>query len=415
VLATGDDLYVLPSAVTLVEDQPPAVDRVDTEFADGRLVASIQGSNLRPDTRILFDGVPGTVIGFDEAAQLMRVAPPAASPDYRATVVALNDDGQTSLFLQDPPPLFVYPAGDPPAVTLSASALPAGVEAMIEVAGIQTGFAQRQTAIGFGSSDIAVKRLWVVSPNLLRASVAVAADGAPAPTQLTVVSGLQVIVQPLAFQVLPADAGAIVLSPDLLDADTGLDTVYPGSTAVLLVSNLPAPAPADLSLLLNDTRISILSAEQGQVRFRVPRNMKAGPAVLGMEGAGKPVYPVIVLLEQRPIAITAVMAAGGIIDQNNPARPGDLVSVMVSDLGEFGSMIPAGLIRVTVAGIEQRLLSDAVPAPDGVNAHLVHFFLSSRVPPQEAAPVIVAIDERVSAPYGIPVAAQLTAAWWAPE
>ncbi|MGH9557818.1 MAG: matrixin family metalloprotease, partial [Bryobacteraceae bacterium] len=56
------DMYVLPSAFTVVPGGPPSISAVSgTADAQGNLTANIAGSNLNLNTRIVFDGAPASV------------------------------------------------------------------------------------------------------------------------------------------------------------------------------------------------------------------------------------------------------------------------------------------------------------------------------------------------------------------
>jgi hypothetical protein len=96
----------------------------------------------------------------DESGRLTVVVP-SAPFGYRAIVAAFNSDGQSSLFLQgDNPPVYTYddPAVGGASASLSPSSLAAGTETLIDVVGTNTNFVDGQTSLGFGSSDIVVRR-----------------------------------------------------------------------------------------------------------------------------------------------------------------------------------------------------------------------------------------------------------------
>src|SRR5580700_8459485 len=104
--------------------------------------------------------------------------------------MALNDDGQNSFFTQpNSPAVFAYPVTAPASLVLNPNNVPAGVEAMIDVTGVNTNFAQGQTIVGFGSSDVYVRRVWVLSPTHLQADVYVPATAAQTFTEVSIFSG----------------------------------------------------------------------------------------------------------------------------------------------------------------------------------------------------------------------------------
>src|SRR6185369_14319685 len=62
-VTTPDDLYVLPSAFTVVPTAGPVISSVSgSTDALGNATATLKGDNLGLDTRVLFDGAPATSI-----------------------------------------------------------------------------------------------------------------------------------------------------------------------------------------------------------------------------------------------------------------------------------------------------------------------------------------------------------------
>jgi hypothetical protein len=128
--STPKDLYVLPSAFTLVNRMPPAVTAVTgTSGGTGSPVVGVTGSGFTGATRILFDGeVADTVSVAGDGTSIVVAAPPAPF-GYRANVIALNDDGQASLFLAQPV-AYTYASGSTasPSFSLSAASQAAGTD-----------------------------------------------------------------------------------------------------------------------------------------------------------------------------------------------------------------------------------------------------------------------------------------------
>ena len=48
--------------------------------------------------------------------------------------------------------------------SITPATVTAGTDTMIEVDGFNTNFAEGQTVIGFGSSDVTVRRTWIINP-----------------------------------------------------------------------------------------------------------------------------------------------------------------------------------------------------------------------------------------------------------
>ncbi len=163
----GGDAFVLPAALYLVRSQPPSIASVTPGVDEqGNRTAVLTGSNLVESTRVFFDGLAAPVSGYDWTTGALTVHPPPGSSNHRAVVMALDSDGQTSMFLDaGAPPTYTYDSAEAPSVAISPSSLPAGSEAMIEITGVNTNFTPGQTLAGFGSSDVVVRRLWVIEPD----------------------------------------------------------------------------------------------------------------------------------------------------------------------------------------------------------------------------------------------------------
>jgi Matrixin len=208
--ATPDNLYVLPAAFFLVANPPPSITAVTPSWdANGNRIVLISGTGFFPgetattvpvNTTVLFDGLPGVISGTTNSGQLI-VYPPPAQANYTATVTALNSDGQSSLFLNPTPLTFSYggtatPAAiASPSLTVTPSILVAGTATTVNVVGANTGFIAGQTTVGFGTSDVVVTQVTVLSPTHLTVQVT---PNVTVPTSgINVTTGLSVISQAL--------------------------------------------------------------------------------------------------------------------------------------------------------------------------------------------------------------------------
>ncbi len=403
VFSAGDEVCVLPSGITLVSQMPPSIDSVTPGVdSTGNPIATISGTTLTASTRILFDGLPAAVISVDELAGEMVVTPPPGASNYRANVVALNTDGQTSLFGQDPP-TYTYDSGVSPSISLSPTSLPAGGEAMIEVTGVNTNFTDGETQLGFGSSDVWVKRLWVLSPTQIRAEVVVSAAAQAGNALASVTSGFQVIAQPATFQILPGNPQAVVASSDLVNAVTLEPWVYPGATAKLTVSSLPADSHPTVTL--NGATANVVALGDKQITFQVPASLSPGLALLQVHVSGLASYQIAVWIDPPPPVVTAVLDSGVPLDSSHAALAGDLLVIQVSGLADAGATVAESRLHVSVGGIDHTLGGPALPVPDAPGQHEILIVLSGQVPagPQ---PLSVSIDYRTSTPYPIAVQAQ---------
>jgi hypothetical protein len=117
-------------------------------------------------------------------------------------------------------------------------------------------FASGLTSVGFGSSDVLVRRLWVLSPTHVLVNVQVAPNAQLGPSSASVISGFQVFSQPAAFQITPGDPNMPVVEPTLVNAIWLPSGAFPGSIVSLFGSNLAAPnqGGATTILTINDRR-----------------------------------------------------------------------------------------------------------------------------------------------------------------
>jgi hypothetical protein len=200
---TPGDVYVLPSAFSLVVYPPPFIASVTPTYdANGNRAVVVAGTTFLADTIVLFDGLPGVIESVQADGSLL-VTPPQAPGGYTATVVALNSDGQSSLFLGAPQTYTYDPAGTP-SLIVTPPALAPNAQTTVTVTGTNTNFIDGITSVGFGTSDVVVEQVTVQSPTQLTVVVSTANANVPA-NAISVTTGINVISQALGFQVIGAD------------------------------------------------------------------------------------------------------------------------------------------------------------------------------------------------------------------
>ncbi|MGE5569812.1 MAG: matrixin family metalloprotease [Rhodospirillales bacterium] len=402
VFSAGDELYVLPSGLNVVGSIPPSIASVTPETdGEGNRVVNIEGTGFTARTRILFDGLEAQVLTFDEAGGRIRVRPPSGPSGYHAKIVALNPDGQTSLFVQDPA-VYAYEEvpEDAPFIVLSAASLPAGAESMIEVEGINTHFVEGETVLGFGSSDVVVKRLWVLSPTRLRANVAVA-PGAPATTTLvSATTGFRVFSQPSAFEIQPPNPQSVAVNSDVVNPETNSSWVYPGSLASVAASNITADSMVQVTL--NDIPVTVTETAENRVTFRIPESLAPGTAILRVQSGSETSFPVVISIGLPPPVVTAVLLGSIVPDGSYPAYPGDMLTVRVLGLDTADSIAPER-VRVNVGGIDHQPVGAVEPVEGEPGVHAITILLAKEVAGGQQ-PVVAVIDDRISAPFEITVA-----------
>jgi len=196
-------VYVLPAAFTVVNNAAPSINSVSATLdGNGKRAVVVAGTSFFPDqtttTQILFDGLPGVIQAVNADGSLL-VTPPPGPGGYTATVEALNSDGQSSLFLQATPVTYTYDPGPVPSLTVMPTTLASAVDTVVDVVGNGTYFIDGQTTVGFGTSDVLVKQVTVLSPNHLQV---LATAGVPVSTGgISVTTGLGIISPALGNQI----------------------------------------------------------------------------------------------------------------------------------------------------------------------------------------------------------------------
>jgi uncharacterized protein (TIGR03437 family) len=399
VFSANNDIYVLPAAFFHVEKLPPSISSVIPMVdSSGQRLALISGTNLGENSRVYFDGAPGTIRDFDALSGRLTVSPPPASSSHRAAVVVLNPDGQSSLFLQgDNPSTYTYLATDAaialaasaPSVTMNPGVLPAGSEAMvqIDVAGAQ--LAEGQSVIGFGNSDIVVRNLTVTSPTRMLANIAVSATSQTGPSTLTVVSGLQMITNGFGLQVIPPNRSFWISS--------NIAPAVAGSSASLSLVNAPAlPTAANTVVTLNDRAVPIQAINGTQITFQVPPGTVPGPATLRVDVNGERSLPILFTIEAAPPRI--VFAGVGSNENTRTLKIGQFAALSVLDLQPNGTVaVDRSNVTVKIGNVDAAVTQVAGQAV----GHRVLIFVPDGTLPARDLPLTLSANGRTSEPFTV--------------
>lgn len=395
VFSQGSDLYVLPSAMNLVTSDPPSISSVTTD-ASGN--AAITGSNFRADSVVYFDGMPAATTIVD-GSHAVAVPPPGAS-NQQATVTVFNSDGQSSMFSgPSPVPEYSYAPVAAPNVALSPNTLPAGARAMIDVNGGNTNFVDGLTTVGLGSSDVQVRRVWVLSPTHAWIDVQVAPSAPQGASLASVISGFQVFSQPSGFETAAFDPNLPVVEPTLINGVWLPSGVFPGSIASLWGLNLGGPNQT--AITINDQPVNILYASPGQVNLVIPSSLTPGPAILKLYNGTRNAYPVVIEIDPAPPVITAVQNSSKVnVDAANVPLAGDSLSVLLTGFADPGATISLNRVHVTVGGLD---LPVTLIKQVSDTTYQVQFALDPSVTTGSQVPLTVTIDSRTSMPVYIPI------------
>jgi hypothetical protein len=381
--SANNDIYVLPSAFFHVERQPPFIASV-TPFLEGtNRLAAITGVNLGTDTRILLDGAEATVREVDVAAGRLVVAVPAANAGHRAAVVALNSDGQSSMFVQaDAVPFYTYdePAAQAPLASITPSILWPGTEVLVQVDVANARLIERQIGAGFGNTDLTVKSVVASGPNRLLMNVAVSPAAQLGFANLSLIAGLQMIQQPFAVSVQAAPARIFWLSSNVVNAITGSTLLSPGNPTVIIATGAPvAPTQANTVVLIDEVRVPVAAVNGNQIGFIVPAGVPPGPHTLRLETTGERSQPVLLMVESVPPRIVAV--------SSTTVRTGELLSYIVADIGAGNE----ARVTIDIGGKQARIIQ---MAPNQGN-HTILFQIPEDAPVGEV-PSTVSVDGRTS-------------------
>ena len=397
VLRFNDDIYVLPSAVTLVPKGPPTI---STAAPNGDGSVTVIGAGLAADSLVFFDGLQAAgqnPFNGNDAQGSLTVIPPQGSSGQTSTVTVYNTDGQNTMILQSQNPrTYLYPVTGTPLISnINLTALPASSSAEIDITGVNTNFVDGQVTVGFGSNDVTVRRLWVLSPTRIIANVSVALGATVGASEISVVSGLQVIPNAGIFQTQTARAGFPFIALPLVNADLTQQTVYPGSIVTIYGLNL-ASSTAPVQLTLNDIPVQLQFSSPSQVNFFIPAGFPTGPATLRLNNGSIAAFPVIVQVNAPPPIITGVSTVSNVslASISTTVGAGDVLNILATGLDPTVTDNP-GRLHVMVSGIDmpvQQIFSL------GNGVWQIQIVLTQSFGSVQA-PVVVSVDGSSSAPF----------------
>jgi uncharacterized protein (TIGR03437 family) len=397
-VTVNNDLYVLPSAFTVVPSAPPAISAlIPGSDEKGNRFVTVEGSNLSAATRIVFDGVPASLLRTNPDGSLV-VAPPTAPGGYMAAVEALNADGQSSSQALGPalPPLYAYDTVAPPSAAPRTLSAAAGTDTMVQIDGINTNFVDGQTAVGFGSSDVTVRRVWVTAPGRLLLNLSVSPQALPGPVNMSVISGLEPVPLSSGFQISPPSPNQVSLRANIVSVATGQAIVPAGSFALINAPNLPQNL-AGWTLTIGSQRVLFSGNGPGQIVAQVPTGLAVGPAIVQLNSPSAAVPPVVLQVDP-PAILAAANGSGAVLDSSHPARPGDTIQVTVFGFADFSGQALLSGVQINAGGVTHAATSVALSQTQP-GAYIIQFVLSSNVPAGGQTPVTVGFGTRVSAPY----------------
>lgn len=406
---TPDYMYVLPSALFMTQNGPPTITAV-TSNGDGTL--TVTGANWAPGMLIYFDGLPATIISLDPIGCTAVVMPPAGANGQQSTLTAYTPDGQNSQILQSASPV-TWSYGNLPTPAISSitpSSLPAGAEAMIDITSANFSFTPGMTTIGFGTTDIAVQQVFVLSPNHVQVDVLVSAGAALSTSDVSAISGFQVATAPAAFQITAQITGLPNPNPLLTNAVPGLTGAYAGAIVSLFGTNLAEPTAASSytapTITIGGQAATILFAASPQIDLQIPAGLPPGPAILTLNNGSQSAFPITINIDTPPATITNVQDSTNhnFINSGNPAQEGEGLTVTLTNFAPAGANVNPNRVQVSVGGVNHSATQITELQVGTTNFSQITFQLNSNDPVGASLPLIVYLDGRSSYPATIPLA-----------
>ncbi len=406
---------IVPSAVLLASAAPPAISSVQPN-SDGTVTVS--GSGIGTGTRIMFDGSPAAV--QKAAAGAVTVVAPPGLAGGSASVIALSSSGLDSSYFAPAaaPPKYAYPEGGTPAIQLTPNTVSAGVETVLDLTGTNVDFAVAGLRLGFGTSDIVVRHIWLLSPRHAQVAISVSPVAPQGLTTVTLSAGLQFVESPLSLQVTAPSP-----QPWVQVSGAQPSSLLPGLTSpypfILPIENVTANASeGDFSVALVTQggllRIPTLAYLGRQLILEVPANLQPGPLTFQVTYQGTALAPAVVdVRAANPVILQASdPATGSGYVEAAPAYPGNAVSILVANLARDLAPLDLTSLFVSVGGVPQTMTSVALQSSDS-KLYAVQFILDPKTQRQGTSstlPMTITTGSRVSAEFALPVSAPVAPA-----
>lgn len=403
-LDNGTETAVQPGAIQVASRRAPVVSNVNWtgDGPTGNRYAVITGENFDANSRVFVDGEAAIVRNVQGTTQIL-VSAPTAPTGHVGRVVVLNSDGQSSLFLSpDNPAQLPYPEPEATSFTIQPTQIAPGSETVIELNAPNAKFIAGRVRVGFGTADLNVRAMQIVSPTRLLLSVVAAPQAQPGGQTVTLVSGLHHLVLRDGLQIAPAFAS---ISRNLqIDSnwttDNGSAFVTPGSRATVRVNGLAGTAP-NVTASLNGENVVVLSAGEGRVVISVPPLLEPGFALLRLSIDGEVVNPVLVRVFGAPASILRVESSEQfVIEAVRPAVPGDNITITFQEPSvHVDALLRANQVTLRVGESEVQTLRVLRTAPNTFQAT----FTLPRPLPDGQIPIELNVSGRPSSPFNLPV------------
>jgi hypothetical protein len=395
-VTVANDLYVLPAAFFVVPSGPPTLTNLSPgtdQYGNGTL--TVNGASLSSSTQFVFDGTVATILSANGDGSFTLAAPPAPGP-YSSSIEALNPDGQTSgqAIVFGNPPQYQYNYANPAQIQISPSpTLLPGTDTVVQINGNNTNFLNGQPLVGFGSSDVVVKQIFVTGPGLLQVNVSVNPLAPPTATTVTVTTGMQTATETLYMQILAANPNQISLHAPVINAVTGLAGVPAGGAAIINVTGIPQNLTGWTLTIGNQLVNPVLL--NGQLQVNIPNGLPVGPALVQLTSpSGAIIPPIVMKIDAPPPVISSVTSVSGSqISSSQPAHPGDILILNVIGLADGVTALTPANMFATVGGVPVPVIQVISPQ--------VAIQLPQSVPTGTAVPLYLGVGTRLSSAFSL--------------
>jgi len=273
----------------------------------------------------------------------------------------------------------------------------------VDIKGTGFQFAAGEVTLGFGTSDVSVRKIFVLDANHLQADVSVAPGAALADPDVSVFNGYRMVTATAGFHVtapvpnLPAPIAIPV------NALPGLNGVYAGAIVGVYGTNLGTPDGAPSTVTFNGEAAQILYSSPTQINLQIPADLAPGPCEMQVVTSLGTSFPLTVDIDTQPAAIASVVdSAGAAIGASSPALPGGLVTLSLTGFAPDGTAISPNRVQVSVNGVQHPAFTVQQSGP---GVYQVSFVLNADEAAGDAQSVIVYLNGRSSYPATISVAA----------
>lgn len=402
-LDNGTETTVQPAAIQVASRRAPVVSNINWtgDGPVGNKYAVITGENFDANSKVFIDGEAAIVRNVQGTTQIM-VSAPTAPMGHVGRVVVLNSDGQSSLFLSpDNPAQLPYLENEATSFSIQPSMISPGTETVLEIDAPNAKFIAGRVRVGFGTSDLNVRAMQIVSPSKILLSV-VADPAAQAGAQtVTLVSGLNHLSLRGGLQIAPAFASIsrnLQIDPKWT-TEAGSEYVTASARAVVNVPGLPTGATVSGSV--NGENVVILAASNGRVVLSVPPLLEPGFAVLQLNIGGEVVNPALVRVYGAPASILKVESSEQfVIEAARPAVPGDAIAITFQEPSlHVDALLRSNQVSLRIGEVElQTLRVQRVAA----NTYQATFALPKPLPDGQQTLELI-VSGRPAQPFTIPV------------